>query len=1041
MSNKSQKADQKNVARFPKAMFSASREEFFGQDEAHVPIKLTIKKGLTEEEVDLPKDLVGHVFVIGAVGSVDSPRAKDISKRRNGNNGEIEGDRQLCEFTISLAADGLTPIFNGDGMVYRVDFQKTPDVANHQVGDRNDKFIEKKGCAWFANCIVKTPDYYLDQAIYNLCSGKTKHPDIDEEVIKQLKDIRFIDWGLARFSFSLGNRNQLNTAFLPMKFPGQAERLLVTWDTGRPYEIDPYTLATIAPVGNINQWESFIKPKRPQPLEPVMSSAHPVFDPHTGDMFTVNITRTLVNLLKLPRILAFSPKWIGDSVTQTPQYQQQKQRKVFALKALHNFMQNTGTKKQDDHGKQNFLVSWIPKIKARMLLNLIQVLFLVLEPLVNWLLHIYDIDRGEDAIYLVRWNGAESFNKWKVMLPQGSKILQTVHQMGITEKYVVFADTAFKVSPEQFIPGWISDGTLKIVKQIRVLLAYPQSSDTHFYIVPRDRLKQGVASVRAVRVTIPREVAHYEIDYANPNNRVTIYTSNICASDPAEFIRKYDQSVYDLSQETQPANHANNPTNAKNNDFAGMGCAPMDVNLLACYVIDGATGRLLRAPEDSYVYDKERTWAVSLATFHPGRLFTTKQHQDIYWNSWGNWQDLLTNDIYELYENYKYRKIPVQELKDEIAFHGIPSGLSRVQVHHNKTNALPEIQLHPDYFSFPDGCFGNSPTFVPRPNSTDATDGYIVCFVVHSHHLYADPGDPQHNWSNNSEIWIFDAQNLHQGPLYRLSHRKLNFSLTIHTTWLENLASPPAREYDVRQDYQHVVERMKQLQDDPRVAIAIEQLFEQEVYPRYDRLPVMNIAQRVCENVKRFYSTEKRFYIKPGETIFPQDFPPTKGAQPDKGSFFKVSEVICGGDRVAAKVKVHAIVSDPTNSNAEPQEIVVDQNEIWTWNSQGELHFDVEFPDGQGGTFGDFSRAEVPIFNEHQIDLIFTIPLPMVLPNSPASTASCTLQIFQTNLKEQDQIDVYNTLKFIFYNEQNHLIGENELPRYIAYSTNSHAWD
>jgi hypothetical protein len=123
---------------FPKAIFSASREEFYGQDARHQPLKLTVKKGLTEEEANLPDDLQGHVFIVAPVGSPDSKKL----------DGEI----------VEPCADGLTSLFNGDGMIYRLDFHQTQT-------DPDSDIIQQTGNAWLASRIAKTPDYYLDAAI------------------------------------------------------------------------------------------------------------------------------------------------------------------------------------------------------------------------------------------------------------------------------------------------------------------------------------------------------------------------------------------------------------------------------------------------------------------------------------------------------------------------------------------------------------------------------------------------------------------------------------------------------------------------------------------------------------------------------------------------------------------------------------------------------------------------------------------------------------------------------------------------------------
>jgi carotenoid cleavage dioxygenase-like enzyme len=79
-----------------------------------------------------------------------------------------------------------------------------------------------------------------------------------------------------------GLTNAANTAPLPW-----GDRLFMTWDVGRPVEIDPVTLGCLGEVGHRSEWldlELF-----PQPLLPmVTSTAHPVIDPDRNVLWTVN---------------------------------------------------------------------------------------------------------------------------------------------------------------------------------------------------------------------------------------------------------------------------------------------------------------------------------------------------------------------------------------------------------------------------------------------------------------------------------------------------------------------------------------------------------------------------------------------------------------------------------------------------------------------------------------------------------------------------------------------------------------------------------
>ena len=79
-----------------------------------------------------------------------------------------------------------------------------------------------------------------------------------------------------------GLTNAANTAPLPW-----GDRLFMTWDVGRPVEVDPLTLDFLGEVGHRSEWspmELF-----PQPLLPmVTSTAHPVIDPERDVLWTVN---------------------------------------------------------------------------------------------------------------------------------------------------------------------------------------------------------------------------------------------------------------------------------------------------------------------------------------------------------------------------------------------------------------------------------------------------------------------------------------------------------------------------------------------------------------------------------------------------------------------------------------------------------------------------------------------------------------------------------------------------------------------------------
>jgi len=79
-----------------------------------------------------------------------------------------------------------------------------------------------------------------------------------------------------------GLSNAANTAPLPW-----GDRLFMTWDVGRPVEIDPVSLRFLGEVGRRSEWEATELFRTPL-LPMIPSTAHPVIDPDRDVMWSVN---------------------------------------------------------------------------------------------------------------------------------------------------------------------------------------------------------------------------------------------------------------------------------------------------------------------------------------------------------------------------------------------------------------------------------------------------------------------------------------------------------------------------------------------------------------------------------------------------------------------------------------------------------------------------------------------------------------------------------------------------------------------------------
>ena len=207
----------------------------------------------------LPAGLSGHLFVMSPVGTVDSGGAP----YPNGNE--------------------RPTVLNGDGMVWRFDFEATTDGVTARASSR----------------IVMPPDYVFDV----LTADGTP-----------LESYGFGDVGMLRASPFFGTRNFANTALVPLVADGQSPRLICCYDAGPPVEVDPLTLETLEVVGE--SWDAEALDDV-LPFPPILSTAHPMWDPATRQLYAVNYGRsTLAMIESVPFIERLSkiPGEINDTL-------------------------------------------------------------------------------------------------------------------------------------------------------------------------------------------------------------------------------------------------------------------------------------------------------------------------------------------------------------------------------------------------------------------------------------------------------------------------------------------------------------------------------------------------------------------------------------------------------------------------------------------------------------------------------------------------------------------------------------------------------
>jgi len=672
------------------------------------------------EEGTLPPDLQGYVFIVGAL---------------------FQDEDKPLEYG--------TPVYTGDGMIYRLGFEQ--------------------GKAFLKTRIAKTPCYYADLATAGATHRAIFEPKTEFAKRNQLFSYfaAFRDGGPSRYSFILGGRNQLNTAFLKV-----GDRLLVTIDAGRPYEVDPDSLELLAPVGKTSEWLGILPIVSrlislltgSYPFDVYINSAHPVADlkkTTTNEFFTTNYSTGYNGVYQKP------VNWFVDRLNEF-------------------FCGNSNIK--DQFGRFTDLIR-------------------------------YQLENGK-------------IERWRLVLtdssPQGEPVIveQSLHQLAITEDFIVFADIAFKMEFSQifspfifgflkykFVPtdlrAWIYSTFLSGISPLPYGIIYiVKRSDLDKY--PSCTTSEQPTLLPAKRVILPREISHFAADYANPNGKITLHVGHSNRWDVTECITACDRAIPGKSPfRLDPEGRL---------DLEGMMVGTTDLGTFGKYVIDGETGKI---ESHQLFYDSQFTWSLPLYTNRELCCEDTKEPEtefkNIYWIAWGFTWELIPQRIYEAYKSRECRVIPIEDLPDE----NQPLTLLRLDTQ-NMTIA--------DSFQFPYGYFVSSIQFIPSseplPEGAElSSHGYIACIVL--------TDNPENEEKPDDEFWIFHADDFQNKPIYRLSapnnSSPLNIALTLHSTWMRDIRGnyhdskcrQQIRRQSVYEDYET---RLK------NVSKSIRELFDDIVY-------------------------------------------------------------------------------------------------------------------------------------------------------------------------------------------------------------------
>jgi carotenoid cleavage dioxygenase-like enzyme len=726
----------KQAVMSPRPLLTASRKELN-------QIALNIIEGT------VPTDWQGFVFINSAVGTVNTNGLPYQEKYADG----------------SPAQEYSTPIINGDGLILKFD-------------------LTKKGQVLLSTGLMRTPCYYADEA--------TKHGTVWH------KKYGFLNLGLARISIKMGTRNQINTAIQPVKFGNDKNtRLLATFDAGCPFEFDPHTLNLITPIGENKEWRSGTPPFMHQPFAMVLTTAHPVFDPRTRELFTVNFTKTDEALMASTTIFS----WLETD----PDGLEER---------LRNFMRIV---EKENLSREDFITQAVGFIRG--LENKYITQGTIWEKIWNWLKNkilgtINSLISNKNAVYLMKWNGQGAMQQWEITDQDGNGLLidQNMHQIGFSEDYVILIDAAFKFSLDVMLYNVFPDKE-DIDAFMRKLTSGVQQDSTDIYLVHRADLRPDAKRVKAKKIVIPIETVHFSVNYKNPDGIVTMFSAHNCSACPAEWIRSYDREAL-------------NPQQPIRKDKVGLlAVGAMDVGQVGRVVIDAKNGVYL-AERSKYYYNtnskEAHTWGIGLYT-HRDMCSADSPTDDIthmYWQSYGLRPDMLTVFIRNLYDDPKRnRKIPVPEVL-EATRQGSQYTLFCLET--------AEMTVD-DFYTFDKETYFWSLQFVPRSEPSAHVppykDGYIFTTVAVGYPM----SDGTYDY--RPEIWIFDATALAKGPVCKLSHSDMSFGFTIHTVWTPD-AQPnttPNYKINIKQDYDYMLAKIRNKQTRQEIS----HIFNQYVYPNF----------------------------------------------------------------------------------------------------------------------------------------------------------------------------------------------------------------
>lgn len=414
----------------------------------------------------------------------------------------------------------------------------------------------------------------------------------------------------------------------------------------------------------------------------------------------------------------------------------------------------------------------------------------------------YEQKDGSRPCHLMKWDGVNALQKWSVLEDNGDqiKIMQSIHELVFTRDYILLADTAFIAGSEMLMP-WKN--------------APLPNKDTIVYIVDRRHMVEGCDTVRAKRVVIEEACIHLICEYENPDDIITVYMLHTPATNTAEILKDYDVDMKGMGFPKH---------------LVGYGTLPvLDLSSVGKHQINRKANDQIHS---EYLREERYCWGPYMYTYM-GRQTRKFQDQDLYVMFKGFAKDMLPKRIYNEYHNVENRKLSLDYMLEGEGLH-YNNSIARID--------KEEFRIV-DAYEFPDKVLLY--TISCLESTTENHPGYVLAGIVQD--------STNQEQSSGHEYWLFQADQLEQGPICTLGHKELNNSVLFHTVYL-------SKEMEEQLNRKNVTYEVPLTQDYPEQELQlwdpiVAQTFEDIIWPYYEKQP--SKKRDHAEQVLQEYATQR----------------------------------------------------------------------------------------------------------------------------------------------------------------------------------------